>query len=162
MSTKQQPVILSSPSLGTTARASSVLKKNTKLYGPMNALDATNETSCWNSDAVPSGASSSGDESIIFTIHFGPNRMVQIDEVRIQFQGGFVAEECTACISKGDDQEWVELEEPMEPEDVNDMQTFAIAEDDRTCNMLRLSFEGSSDFYGRVTIYKLEVWGYNL
>ena len=161
MSTKQQPVLLSSPSLGTTARASSVLKKNTKLYGPMNALDATNETSCWNSDAVPSGASN-GDEPITFTIHFGPKRMVQIDEIRIQFQGGFVAEECTACISKGDDQEWVELEEPIEPEDVNDMQTFAIADEDRTCNMLRLSFEGSSDFYGRVTIYKLEVWGYNL
>mmetsp|Transcript_115 Transcript_115/g.301 ORF Transcript_115/g.301 Transcript_115/m.301 type:complete len:160 (+) Transcript_115:199-678(+) len=151
--------LLSSPSLGTTARASSVLKRNTKLYGPMNALDTTDEVSCWNSDAVPSGTSSSDAGPITFTIHFGPNRTVEIDEIRIQFQGGFVAEECTACLSRGGGEDWVEMEEPIEPEDVNDMQAFAIADADRTCNMLRLSFEGSSDFYGRVTIYKLEVWG---
>ena len=151
------PKLLSDPALGTTARASSVLNKNSKLYGPMNALDIVNETSCWNSDAVPSGS----DEPITFTVNFGPNRMVQVEEIRIQFQGGFVAEECTAYISKGGSgaEDWVELEEPIEPEDVNDVQTFEIADEDRTCNMLRLIFEGSSDFYGRVTIYKLEVWG---
>ena len=157
------PKLLSDPALGTTARASSVLNKNSKLYGPMNALDIANETSCWNSDAVPSGS----DGPITFTINFGKNRMVQVEEIRIQFQGGFVAEECMAYICKGGNsggcggggEEWVELEEPIEPEDVNDMQTFEITDDDRTCNMLKLSFEGSSDFYGRVTIYKVEVWG---
>lgn len=150
--------LLSDPALGTTARASSVLNKNSNLYGPMNALDITNETSCWNSDAVPSGS----DEPITFTINFGPNRIVQVEEIRIQFQGGFVVEECTAHICKGGNcggEDWLELEEPIEPEDVNDVQTFEITDADRTCNMLRLSFEGSSDFYGRVTIYKLEVWG---
>ena len=73
-----------------------------------------------------------------------------------------MVEECTAHICKGGNcggEDWLELEEPIEPEDVNDVQTFEITDADRTCNMLRLSFEGSSDFYGRVTIYKLEVWG---
>lgn len=155
----QQKKLLSDPSLGTTARASSVLNKNSKLYGPMNVLDTADETSCWNSDAVPSGRSD--DEPITFTIHFGPGRLVRVDEIRIQFQGGFVAEECTVHIRKEGDGEgdWVELEEPIEPEDVNDVQTFGIADDDRTCNVLKLSFVGSSDFYGRVTIYKLGVWG---
>ena len=125
----------------------------------MNALDTANETSCWNSDAVPSGS----DEPITYTIHFG--RAVQIEELRIQFQGGFVAEECTAHVStdSGGVTAWKELENAhIEPEDVNEMQTFDLTgapSDDRKGTSLRLDFEASSDFYGRITIYKLEVWG---
>lgn len=126
----------------------------------MNALDTTNETSCWNSDAVPSGS----EDPITLTICFG--RTIILDELRIQFQGGFVAEECTAysaAETNGGDIIWNELENAhIEPEDINEMQIFDLSGaklSDRRCNLLKLSFEASSDFYGRITIYKLQVWG---
>mmetsp|Transcript_21919 Transcript_21919/g.45267 ORF Transcript_21919/g.45267 Transcript_21919/m.45267 type:complete len:130 (+) Transcript_21919:527-916(+) len=126
----------------------------------MNALDSSNETSNWNSDAVPSGSH----DPIIYTVNFGRN--VEIQEVRIQFQGGFVAEECTAYTATepcNGEIAWKELDNVhIEPEDVNEMQTFEMSgapSSARKCTMLKLSFEASSDFYGRVTVYKLEIWG---
>ena len=86
-------VLLSHPSAGTVARASSVLNRDIKRYGPRNALNIDDGSSCWNSD----GSSSSSSSSISFTLNFG--RAVEVTELKIQFQGGFVAEECSLMSS---------------------------------------------------------------
>lgn len=134
----------------------------------MNALDNTNESSCWNSDG-----DADGNTAISFVLSF--HRTVTIQEIRIQFQGGFVAEECTLFLprsstafeKKGDGMNTVDYWEKsndtfMEPEDSNEMQCFNLTEEsesDRICDSLKIEFRSSTDFYGRVTIYKLEVWG---
>src|SRR3569623_2126009 len=66
--------------------ASSVLQKNSKLYGPMNALDLENSSSCWNSE---------GKEGASQWIQLDFGRQVQPLEIRVQFQAGFSAERCT-------------------------------------------------------------------
>lgn len=154
--------LLSCTSTGTTARASSILNRNSKLYGPRNALEITNASSCWNSDAATSG----GDSSISFTVDFG--RIVEVRELRIQFQGGFVGEECilyTGPSRNSSSIEWNELDFPVEPEDTNELQQFDLTEvaaKQRTCGAVKIDFESSTDFYGRVTIYRLEVWGHEV
>ena len=59
--------------------------------------------------------------------------------------------------------DWRELEDvEFEPDDTNETQSFDLTdanEDERRCNALKLSFGSSTDFYDRVTIYQLEVWG---
>jgi len=151
-------MLLSCPSTGATARASSTLNRNSKLYGPNNALETTNASSCWNSDAAPS----EGDSSISYGVYFG--RTVEVREIRIQFQGGFVGEEC--IVSGGSRQglnvTWNELDVPVDPEDSNHLQEFDLTEaasEQRKCDAVKIDFESSTDFYGRVTIYRFEVWG---
>lgn len=129
----------------------------------MNALDNSNESSCWNSDG-----DADGNTAISFVVSF--HRSVTVKEIRIQFQGGFVAEECTLFLhdSPALDKdnlkaEWKELSDAcIEPADSNEMQCFDLteqSENDRLCDSLKIEFNSSTDFYGRVTIYKLEVWG---
>uniref|UniRef100_A0A7S2SH16 SUN domain-containing protein n=1 Tax=Eucampia antarctica TaxID=49252 RepID=A0A7S2SH16_9STRA len=170
-------ILLSCPSKGTSASASSVLNRNSKLYGPMNALDLKSGISnCWNSDAVvaPNGGSKNNNSvdgndegtSIDFIIDF--HRTVCVEEIRIQFQGGFVGKDCILYVPNNNNDEkeekWLELEEAIvEPEDTTEVQCFDLTEESETnrrhCPTLKLKFDDSSDFYGRVTIYKIEVWG---
>ena len=135
----------------------------------MNALDIHNESSCYNSDGQADGNTDTS-----FTVLF--HRHVSISEIKIQFQGGFVPEECelfttsTASASAStkkaeqDDSDWNLIEDAyIEPEDNNEKQSFDLTEmensQDRKCDAIRLQLKSSSDFYGRVTIYKFEVWG---
>ena len=140
-----------------------MLNKNAKLYGPMNALDATSESTCWNSDGETDG---NIEHSFVVNFH----RSVLVDEIKIQFQGGFVAEECSMYTthssnakSKGESLIWKEIEDAyIEPENINSVQSFPLEETDesyRICDAVKLSFASGTDFYGRVIIYKLEVWG---
>lgn len=129
----------------------------------MNALDVNNASSCWNSDGQ-----ADGEIENYFVIHF--HRNVCIKEIKIQFQGGFAAEECTLYVTSSSagsnatkDYEWIELEDAdIEPENINLTQKFSlddIDDQEKICNSLKLGLESFSDFYGRVIIYKLEVWG---
>ncbi len=60
-----------------------------------------------------------------------------------------------------DEEEWEELNELfLDPIDSTDIQTFY--SDELTidpCTAMRIEFEKSTDFYGRIVIYSLEVWG---
>lgn len=44
-------------------------------------------------------------------------------------------------------------------EDNNEMQCFPIDSSSEHVQFLKISFPSSSDFYGRITIYKLEIYG---
>ena len=131
-------------------RASSVLQKNTKLYGPMNVLDLESTTS-WNSE----GTSHQDEAHHWFKMDF--HRRVRPTECHLQFQAGFVAETCRIEVYRDDDDEWVELTE-VELEDVHETQSFAL-DLEQPCSALRWTFEDFTDFYGRIIVYQLQVKG---
>ena len=141
-------------------RASTVLNRNVMLYGAMNALDTKDTSSCWNSDQAPPNAPL--EKQQIFQINF--NRMVSVSRIAIMFQGGFVPMKCILSIRRSERRDFEPIDEgdfDMELEDCNELQEFGLPDDiDTKCDALKLTFGESSDFYGRVTIYRLQVWGY--
>jgi len=61
--------------------------------------------------------------------------------------------------------EWEEFEELfMDTSDSNEVQTFCVECDPNQpnhelCDAIRIEFGKGTDFYGRIVIYSLEVWG---
>mmetsp|Transcript_33493 Transcript_33493/g.77243 ORF Transcript_33493/g.77243 Transcript_33493/m.77243 type:complete len:160 (-) Transcript_33493:476-955(-) len=150
-------VNLSRPSTGTTVRASSTLNRDSALYGPQHVL--TSDDSAWNSAALTTSSSSSAGPSKKHTLLLNFGRLVHIRSLGFMFQGGFVGTDCNAAASN-DDESLVETE--LEFEDCNEMQVFDFCREDGTAvpaKKLKITFKGSTDFYGRVTIYRLEVYG---
>lgn len=97
-------------------------------------------------------------------------RPVIASAVRLMFQGGFVAKEITflapsVCSCGADDEEGAAaassaLDKLADawPVDESTLQEFPVP-CESPITQLKLVFNGSTDFYGRVTIYKLEVMG---
>lgn len=81
----------------------------------------------------------------------------EIVSLKIQFQGGFVGTECS--IDMFDEQETVISKEPFYPDDINSMQEFKLVAPSKNVKKLILRFGNSTDFYGRIIIYKLELIG---
>lgn len=73
----------------------------------------------------------------------------------ITFQGGFVGTECELWTPAAEG--WAAVQK-VYPEDVNREQRFTLAEEP-FCQMtaVRLVFLQSSDFFGRITVYKLDL-----
>lgn len=138
-------------------RASSTWQQNSKKFGPLNALN--NETE----EAWKSGASEYSDPLQYFEIHF--KRNVSVHELGVQFQGGFVGMDCIVFRRSTEDDDWEEFDQLfMETKESNEVQIFVVELDpDQTaaepCDATRIEFEKSSDFYGRIVIYSLEIWG---
>jgi hypothetical protein len=70
----------------------------------------------------------------------------------LQFQGGFGGKECE-----------VEVEGATKvldfyPEDSNKEQSFYLKERLNSVKKIRIAFNSSTDFYGRITLYKLELF----
>jgi len=83
----------------------------------------------------------------------------------ITFQGGFVGRRCAVCtlIEEGGKKDWKTLT-TVYPEDVNRRQIFDLipSEADQLAggiSALKLVFEDSSDFFGRITVYDLRLEG---
>jgi hypothetical protein len=131
------------------------LQKNGKLYGPAHALDTDTPSSCWNSEG------NQGDTHWL-SIDFG--RTVCIQQVKVMFQAGFAAESCLLQVPPTDGGSGVKWEtaQELEFEDTYELQTESITETDAngyTTKAIKLVFQDFTDFYGRVTIYRLEIWG---
>ncbi len=154
-------------------RASSIWQHDTRKFGPQHALDSQS-MNAWNS--APSNESN---PLAYYEIHF--QRPVSVREVRVQFQGGFVGMDCTAYTKKlrdnlednrnsnNDDDQWEESEELfLDTKESNDVQIFHADVDVIShgeidpCTALRIEFGKSTDFYGRIVIYSLEIWGLEL
>jgi hypothetical protein len=125
----------------------------------MNALDLVNTSSCWNSE----GNDGRSDSEQWIQLDFG--RPVHPWQLRIQFQAGFSAESCTVQSKFAVESEfrscWDDVKK-LELSDAYDIQVRNIKEEEdleHACSSLRFVFDDFSDFYGRVTIYQLEVWG---
>lgn len=145
-------------------RASSTWKHDTRKFGPLNALNNSTD------DAWKSAQSDDNANPLAyFEIDF--HRPVHVSELRIQFQGGFVGMDCTVfkkCCNSSEEQmnaddEWEECEDFfIDPIDSNELQTFISDGDGSSgnkCSAIRIEFGRSKDFYGRIVIYSLEVWG---
>lgn len=79
------------------------------------------------------------------------------------FQGGFVGTHCSIQIPSPTPGEW-EAVAKVFPEDNNRLQNFILTPDtpsslDGGTEKLKLVFEESSDFFGRITIYDLRLEG---
>mmetsp|Transcript_12559 Transcript_12559/g.15270 ORF Transcript_12559/g.15270 Transcript_12559/m.15270 type:complete len:126 (-) Transcript_12559:231-608(-) len=121
----------------------------------MNALDLSDSSTLWNSDHQ------SSNKRQIYQINF--NRTVDIRKLYIVFQGGFVGVDCELLLRKDEEAKFQKLEDAyVEPDDTNELQEFIIPDSGTQpiCTALRLSFGKSTDFYGRIMIYRFEVWGY--
>ncbi|KAJ7079143.1 galactose-binding domain-like protein [Mycena belliarum] len=121
-----------------------------KSVGKKHLLDNSPET-CWTSQqGLPQYVQLSFTESII------------PETLQLTFQGGFVGTRCAVKFqtsATGDDWQMLTC---LYPEDINGRQEFslnanAVAGDG--IGKLRLSFEESSDFFGRITLYDLKLHG---
>merc|ERR1711894_39055 len=129
----------------TQKQVSSIMNRAVKTWGPRKMFDNDDET-CWNSG-----------EGSPQWIRLKFEKPVTIDELRIQFQGGFVGKEChieTVSVAEETSTKVTDFY----PEDKNSLQIFSI-EEKPTATQLKIVFKDSTDFYGRITIYKLDVLG---
>jgi hypothetical protein len=142
-------------------RASSILQNNTKLYSPYYILQDS-DMHCWNSNP--------GEEQYLI-LKFG--RTVRMMELKLQFQAGFSSEllrvrlrntnnstswhNCLVLENDNDNDNDDEEEEVVEPEDTFGIQNFPLLGHEGT--ELWIEFKNLRDFYGRVIIYRLQVWG---
>uniref|UniRef100_A0A8V1AKE0 Nuclear receptor 2C2-associated protein n=1 Tax=Gallus gallus TaxID=9031 RepID=A0A8V1AKE0_CHICK len=142
----------------TATRVSSVLNRDVKQFGKKHMFDANEET-CWNSDQ--------GSCQWV-TLDFP--RTVRVSQLHIQFQGGFSSRLCTleGCRTG---EELVKISD-VYPEDINAMQiSFAMLQaggavlfqvEETALDTLKITFENSIDFFGRIVVYHLQVLGERL
>ncbi|KAJ2715310.1 Nuclear receptor 2C2-associated protein [Coemansia spiralis] len=125
-------------------RVSSVLNRDTKSLGKQFLFDGSSET-CWNSEQ--------GSPQHIL-VEF--TRPVLLSEIRIQFQGGF-AGKATRLVD-------LDLREEictLHPEDDNSLQLLRLPDAAHVVprRQIKLQFQSSTDFYGRIVVYVLDLWG---
>ncbi|KAF9358150.1 Nuclear receptor 2C2-associated protein [Mortierella sp. NVP85] len=140
-------------------KVSSVLNRETALYGKQFLTDDSNET-CWNSEPG---------SSQFIVVDFG--RMVEITALQLMFQGGFVGKTCQLFVMT----EEGKMVETMAfyPEDINPLQIcihflecLTIISSNKTqrqsTSRIKIFFESSTDFFGRITVYKLDILGHDV
>lgn len=134
--------------LGVKARASSVLRGSPRQFGPLRMFDGSCET-CWNSDHSSAGQ----------WLELAFSERAHVQAVAITFQGGFVGQDGAIFVRATPADEWRPAG-TFVPDDSNAEQTFPLSGAGAAgVTGMRLTFERSTDFYGRVTIYKLDVLG---
>ncbi|XP_076582329.1 nuclear receptor 2C2-associated protein [Chaetodon auriga] len=126
------------------SRVSSVLNRDVKQYGKKYMFDSNEET-CWNSDQG---------ECQWVLLEFP--QTVKVSELKLQFQGGFSAKTCRleGCPKEGD----FTVISHFYPEDNNSTHSFPIQEAPAV-DKVKIIFENSADFFGRIIVYSLDVLG---
>ena len=149
-------------------RASSTLRGAARAHGPALMFDGRSDT-CWNSDAaaVAGGADAGQWLELAF------RRPVRVARVRLTFQGGFVGQGGAVAVRRGAGGAWRAVL-AFEPDDTNAPQAFELppcgggggdsgdsgGDGGGAVTGLRLSFARSTDFFGRVVVYALDVEGW--
>jgi hypothetical protein len=89
------------------------------------------------------------------------------ETLHLTFQGGFVGTRCAVKVpasTEGSDKSWQTLL-LIFPGDINSRQEFSLKTESNAAvvaggiDRLRLEFEESSDFFGRITLYDLKLYG---
>lgn len=130
---------------GTKIKARTVLNKSAE-YVARNVLDGKADT-CWNSDQ---GAP----QYLLLDFEKG----VSVDKITIAFQGGFVGQDVDISIGDSiDNLSQIALWETLE--DNNEPQNLDIPNKSSSGRYVKINFPRSTDFYCRVTVYNLEIYG---
>ncbi|NWT42080.1 NR2CA protein, partial [Rissa tridactyla] len=131
-------------------RVSSVLNRDVKQFGKKHMFDASEET-CWNSD-----------QGTCQWVTLDFPRTVKVSQLHIQFQGGFSSRLCMLEGCRAGE-ELVKISD-LYPEDTHAMQiSFAAFQVEETVlDKLKITFENSTDFFGRIVVYHLGVLGERL
>ena len=146
-------------------KVSSVLNRSAEFAG-LNMFDRREET-CWNSE----GQGHDIPQSIF--IDFGRN--VEVQRLLMTFQGGFVGQDAIVAVGARPSA-LVTVCALGDIQDCNDQQAFDIqlvpvvgeseiengSSSANKGRYLKITFHSSTDFYGRVTIYDLDVLGEEL
>ncbi len=126
-------------------RVSSVLGRNVKEFGKKHLFDGREDT-CWNSDQ-------GSPQWVQVTLNGTP---ASVSGIRLTFQGGFAGKNCELLVSLSGKKEDFEKCSDFYPEDNNKSQTFTLPKAVEG-SAFRVVFRDSSDFFGRVTVYELEL-----
>lgn len=83
---------------------------------------------------------------------------LELESIQLMFQGGFVGIECDVILIEEQDSKIIQT---IFPEDINDLQSFKLNSGVKvlTTSKIELKFKNSSDFYGRVTVYMINLEG---
>ncbi len=127
------------------SKVSSVLNDDTTLYGKIHLFDQNNET-CWNTQQ--------GQNQYII-IKF--TQLVTIHQLIIQFQGGFTAKPMIISIGTNNNKQYIH-NSTVQPIDSNNTQQFTL-DNANNVNNIKLDFPDSTDLFGRICIYKLDIIG---
>ncbi|XP_067629537.1 nuclear receptor 2C2-associated protein [Eurosta solidaginis] len=125
---------------------SSVQGKDSNQYGKHHMFDSVEDTS-WNS--------SEGTAQWV-KLHFDVPQ--KVSGFLVQFQGGFAAKSILVHIETLDGK--LILDEAFYPEDVNSTQTFYLKKhvNNKEAMKVKFFFPSSTDFYGRIILYRLEIY----
>lgn len=80
---------------------------------------------------------------------------IKVNSFSFQFQGGFAGKKCS--VSLEDQGGRVVHEEQFYPDDINAKQSFDLSATVDSVKKVKFSFEGSTDFFGRIIVYNLEL-----
>lgn len=116
-------------------------------FSKLNMFD-TNAHTCWNSKQ--------GSPQWVLCQFDSP---LKLDMVKIMFQGGFVGI-CT-IIQYYDDNGFHDVRHAYDLADNNSLQTLVLESSETTLarTTYRIMFTQSSDFYGRIIVYNMELYG---
>ncbi|XP_071583902.1 nuclear receptor 2C2-associated protein [Heliangelus exortis] len=130
----------------TATRVSSVLNRDVKQFGKQHMFDGSEET-CWNSD-----------QGTCQWVTLDFPHPVKVSQLHIQFQGGFSSRLCTLEGCRAGEE--LVRRSTLYPQDVHAMQRFQVEE--MVLDKLKITFEDSMDFFGRIVVYHLGVLGERL
>jgi len=118
-----------------------------------NFLTDGNPETCWNSDQ-------GSPQHIIVEFE----KQVVVQQLEITFQGGFAGKSCSLRCPKGeivtsDPETWESILD-FTPEDSGAVQSFKVDLKRQTyARQIMILFENSTDFFGRIVVYNLDVKG---
>lgn len=80
---------------------------------------------------------------------------IKISSFTFQFQGGFAGKSCSITL---EDKNGATLhEQQFYPDDINARQTFSLSATVENVRKVKFSFDGSTDFFGRIIVYNLQL-----
>lgn len=117
--------------------------------GPLALLTAGDDDACWRSG---------GGGSQWLSMHFA--EPVAVRALELIFQGGFVGTplDVDADVGSANDAAWSRVAS-FATADSNEAQRFELPTVARGVRALRLGFPASTDFFGRVIVYRVRAFG---
>lgn len=124
-----------------------------------NVLDGSSET-CWTSDNLPPNSDPSSSRYLVTFKLADVVQLTSLHSLSLTFAGGFCPMSLQVLASTEDNtKEWFSISPLLHPRDTNAKQYFALSStDSRSISGLRFSFQGSTDDYGRLTVYQAEIF----